>query len=99
MEKFLIIRLDERCGITPFIIIAEGKAEFETRLRIIFRNASPRRGRVYAEVYRLGDKDFLEYIKCYNFDGKDIYECNYFVPSYKSFKNFIEKNSYQILKL
>jgi len=99
MEKFLIIRLDGQCGITPFIIIAEGKAEFEARLRIIVKNDSLRGGGVYAEVYRLGDKDFLEYIKCYSFDGKDIYECNYFVPSYRSFKNFIDKSCIPLLKL
>lgn len=99
MGKFLIIRLDARYGITPFIIIAEGKAEFDKRLSIIVRNASPSGDKVCAEVYRLGDKDLLEYIKCYNFDGKDIYECDYFVPSYKSLKNFIEKHSYPILKL
>ncbi len=99
MERFLIIILSTELGLSPFICHLEDTSKLNRRVKTLINTCYKDKGPVYAEAYKVRNDGLSEFKKSYVFDGKSLFECDIFVPSCKSLKNFVENHSYPSLKL
>lgn len=99
MERFLIICLTAKWGISPFVCHLEDSSKIARRVKTIIETCFKDDGPVFAEVYRFVHDELVNYHQSFSYDGATLSICRSFNISAEILKDFNEKNSFPFLPL